>query len=292
MRIISVNTNGIRAAARKGFFDWLRRQQADFICIQETKAQEHQLDDRLYYPKSFHCYYKDAEKKGYSGVAIYCREQPDVVITKLGFDEFDAEGRYIEARVGNLSVASIYLPSGSSSEARQAAKFRFLDLFMPRLRELAADGREYIVCGDWNIAHKKIDLKNWRSNQKNSGFLPQERAWMDEVFGVARFVDAFRVINQEENQYTWWSNRGQAWAKNVGWRIDYQVVTPGLGDKVQRVAIYKRKRFSDHAPLIIDYDVGVSVDAGADRFADHGATTISRSIPGTATAAQTRKKSK
>lgn len=255
MRIISVNTNGIRAAARKGFFDWLRRQQADFICIQETKAQEHQLDDRLYYPKSFHCYYKDAEKKGYSGVAIYCREQPDVVITELGFDEFDAEGRYIEARVGNLSVASIYLPSGSSSEARQAAKFRFLDLFMPRLRELAADGREYIVCGDWNIAHKKIDLKNWRSNQKNSGFLPQERAWMDEVFGVARFVDAFRVINQEENQYTWWSNRGQAWAKNVGWRIDYQIVTPGIGAAVSSAAIYKRKRFSDHAPLIIDYDL-------------------------------------
>ena len=255
MRIISININGIRAASRKGFFNWLRRQRADLVCIQETKAQENQLEDKAFRPNNFHCYYKDAVKKGYSGVAIYCRKRPDAVVDQLGFDEFDAEGRYVEAQFGNLSVASLYLPSGSSSEARQEAKFRFLDLYMPRLKKLRQNGREYILCGDWNIAHKKIDLKNWRSNQKNSGFLPEERAWMDELIGDVGFVDAFRSVNQELDQYTWWSNRGRAWAKNVGWRIDYQIVTPGIGPVVSSAAIYKRKRFSDHAPLIIDYDL-------------------------------------
>lgn len=257
MRVITLNANGIRAAARKGFFNWLRRQKADVICLQETKAQEHQLDERLFYPNNFHCYYKDAEKKGYSGVAIYCRKKPDAVIDTLGFGEFDAEGRYIEAVFDGLSVASVYLPSGSSSEQRQAAKFRFLDLYMPRLKTMRQQSREYILCGDWNIAHKKIDLKNWRANQKYSGFLPEERAWMDDLFGRVGFVDAFRTVNQEPEQYTWWSNRGRAWEKNVGWRIDYQVITPGLESRVSDAAIYRRKRFSDHAPLIIDYDFDI-----------------------------------
>jgi exodeoxyribonuclease-3 len=255
MRAISLNANGIRSAARKGFFNWLRVQRADVVCIQETKAQEHQLDHGMFRPGPFHCYYFDAEKKGYSGVAIYARRRPDEVIRGLGIDEFDREGRYIEARFGKLSVASLYLPSGSSSEARQAAKFRFLDLYMPYLRRLRRQRREYILCGDWNIAHKAIDLKNWRSNQKNSGFLPEERAWMDQLLGPAGYVDAFRVVNQAPDQYTWWSNRGRAWDKNVGWRIDYQIVTPGLGKLVRQTNIYKRKRFSDHAPLIIDYDL-------------------------------------
>jgi len=255
MRVISVNVNGIRAAARKGFFDWLENQDADVVCLQETKAQEHQLDHGMFRPQGFHCHYFDAEKKGYSGVAIYARREPDTVIRGLGIDEFDREGRYIEARFGKLSVASLYLPSGSSSEARQAAKFRFLDFFMPHLRRLRRRRREYVLCGDWNIAHKKIDLRNWRSNQKNSGFLPEERAWMDLLFGRAGYVDAFRVVNDEPDQYTWWSNRGQAWAKNVGWRIDYQVVTPGLRDTVRTAAIYKDQRFSDHAPLTVDYAV-------------------------------------
>ena len=259
MRIISLNANGIRAAARKGFFDWLPTTGADVVCIQETKAQEHQLGDPVFRPEGYHCYYFDAEKKGYSGVAVYARREPDSVIRGLGFDEFDREGRYIEARFGKLSVASLYLPSGSSSEERQAAKFRFLDQFMPRLKNLRRRRREYVLCGDWNIAHRQIDLKNWRSNQKNSGFLPEERAWMDELFGPRRYVDAFRVVNQEPDQYTWWSNRGRAWDKNVGWRIDYQVLTPGLQDRVRGASIYKDERFSDHAPLTIDYDLDPDV---------------------------------
>ena len=255
MRIISLNANGIRAAARKGFFDWLPTTGADVVCIQETKAQEHQLGDAVFRPAGYHSYYFDAEKKGYSGVAVYARREPDAVIRGLGFDEFDREGRYIEARFGRLSVASLYLPSGSSSEERQAAKFRFLDQFMPHLKNLRRRRREYVLCGDWNIAHKQIDLRNWRSNQKNSGFLPEERAWMDELFGPRRYVDAFRVVNQEPDQYTWWSNRGRAWDKNVGWRIDYQVLTPGLEGSVRGASIYKDERFSDHAPLTIDYDL-------------------------------------
>jgi exodeoxyribonuclease III len=254
MRIITVNVNGIRSAASKGFFQWMVRQQADVICLQETKAQRHQLDDRVFLPRGWHAYFHDAEKKGYSGVAIYTRRKPDKVITGLGWPDMDAEGRYIEARYGPLSVISLYLPSGSSSEERQVIKFSFLDRFMPLLRKLRLKRREYILCGDWNIAHRQIDLKNWRGNQKNSGFLPEERAWMDTLFGPAGYVDAFRVVNQEPDQYTWWSNRGQAWAKNVGWRIDYQVVTPGLAPLVRGARIYKAKRFSDHAPLVMDYD--------------------------------------
>ncbi len=254
MRIISINTNGIRAAARKGFFQWLPQQQADVVCIQETKAQIHQLDDPIYHPKDFHCYYVDAQKKGYSGVALYARREPDEIIKGLDWPEMDDEGRCIEARFVNLSVISLYLPSGSSGELRQSFKFQILDKLMERLKIMQASGRDYVICGDWNTAHKEVDLKNWRGNRKNSGFLPEERAWMDDLFGPVGFVDAFRAVNQEPNQYTWWSNRGQAWAKNVGWRIDYQVITPGLADKVQATAIYKEQRFSDHAPLIIDYD--------------------------------------
>lgn len=254
MRVITINLNGIRSAGRKGFYQWLRRQRADVVCLQELKAQTEQILDKLYWPPSFHCYYHPAQKKGYSGVGIYCRREPDEVIEGVGWDDFDAEGRWIEARLGKLSVVSLYLPSGSSSEVRQQVKFQVLDRLMPYLEELKASGREYIICGDWNIAHKKADLKNWRGNQKNSGFLPEERAWMDALFETAGWVDAFRVINQEEDQYTWWSNRGQAWAKNVGWRIDYQITTPGIGSKVQAARIYKDKRFSDHAPLTMDYD--------------------------------------
>jgi exodeoxyribonuclease-3 len=191
---------------------------------------------------------------GYSGVALFSRRAPDEVIAGLGWPDMDAEGRYIEARFGNLSVVSIYIPSGSSSEERQAVKFGFLGRFLPYLRECAGSGRDYILCGDWNIAHKPIDLKNWRSNQKNSGFLPEERAWLDQVFEEDGWVDAFRALNPEPDQYTWWSNRGQAWAKNVGWRIDYHVVSPTLRPALRAASIYKDERFSDHAPLTIDYD--------------------------------------
>lgn len=252
-RVVSLNANGIRAAARKGFFDWMKSQDPDVVCIQETKAQVQQLTDDCFSPAGYHCFYEDAVRKGYSGVAIYSKQKPEKVIHGFGIKEFDDEGRYLEARFGKLSVVSVYLPSGSSGEERQKVKFRFMDVFAPHLQKLRRRRSEYILCGDWNIAHKQIDLKNWRANQKSSGFLPAERAWMDDLFGSHQYVDAFRTINEEEHQYTWWSTRGRAWDNNVGWRLDYQVVTPGLKDKVIRTDIYKVERFSDHAPLIMDY---------------------------------------
>ena len=255
MRIVTLNANGIRAAARKGFFDWLPKQEADVVCIQETKAQHHQLIDPVFEPEGYHCYYLDAEKKGYSGVAIYSREKPTKVVKGYGAREFDREGRYIEAQFTGLSVVSLYLPSGSSSEERQLAKYRCLDEFMPLLRRFKRKRRNYVICGDWNIAHKEIDLRNWRANRKNSGFLPEERAWMDELFDDAGYVDGFREVNPHPDHYTWWSNRGRAWEKNVGWRIDYQVLSPRLRGSVLGADIYKTTRFSDHAPLTIDYDL-------------------------------------
>ncbi len=254
MRIISLNANGIRAAERKGFYPWLQKQNADVVCIQETKAQTEQLQSEVFWPQEYHCFYHQAEKKGYSGVAIYCKKKPTAINKGIGWIDVDSEGRFIETQFGKLSVISLYLPSGSSSEERQAIKFKFLDRFMPYLQEISKNDRDYIICGDWNIAHKKIDLKNWKGNQKNSGFLPEERAWMDQLFAGNTWLDAFRIINQKADQYTWWSNRGQAWAKNVGWRIDYQVVSANLKDKIQSASIYKDERFSDHAPLIMDYD--------------------------------------
>jgi exodeoxyribonuclease-3 len=253
MRIITVNTNGIRSAQRKGFFEWLVKQNADVVCIQETKAQIDQLDEK-FFPEPFHCFYHDAEKKGYSGVALYCKTKPDKIIVGLGIEDIDREGRFIEARFGNLSVISLYLPSGSSGEERQNFKFSVLQRFKIYLDSISENGRDIIICGDWNIAHKAIDLKNWRGNQKNSGFLPKERAWLDDVFAEEKWFDAFRLVNSEPEQYTWWSNRGQAWAKNVGWRIDYQIISASLQSKVKSASIYKEERFSDHAPLIIDYD--------------------------------------
>ena len=255
MRVISINANGIRAAHRKNFFIWLQKQDADIVCVQETKAQVEQLTEEIIKPKGYYSYFNDALKKGYSGVAIYSRIEPDKVIDKIGWREADDEGRYLQANFGKLSIVSLYLPSGSSSEERQIIKFDFLDRFISVLKKMRRQKREYIICGDWNIAHKKIDIKNWKGNQKNSGFLPEERSWMDNLFNKLGMVDSFRVVNQEAEQYTWWSNRGQAWAKNVGWRIDYQIVTPGLKDKIRTASIYKDERFSDHAPLIIDYDL-------------------------------------
>ena len=255
MRVISINVNGIRAAHRKNFFIWLQKQDADIVCVQETKAQVEQLTEEIIKPKGYYSYFNDALKKGYSGVAIYSRIEPDKIIDKIGWREADDEGRYLQANFGKLSIVSLYLPSGSSSEERQIIKFDFLDRFMSVLKKMRLQKREYIICGDWNIAHKKIDIKNWKGNQKNSGFLPEERSWMDNLFNKLGMVDSFRVVNQEAEQYTWWSNRGQSWAKNVGWRIDYQIVTPGLKDKIRTASIYKDERFSDHAPLIIDYDL-------------------------------------
>lgn len=254
MKIITANVNGIRAAGRKGFFDWIAKQQAFVVCIQETKAQIDQLSDELYHPQGYSTFYHDAEKKGYSGVALYCKQNPDDVIVGMGNEEFDSEGRYIEAKFGNLSVISLYMPSGSSKEERQQLKYRCMDHMMAKLEEMKASGRDYIVTGDWNIAHKNEDIRNWKGNLKNSGFLPQERAWLDTLFDDVGFIDAFRELEQEEHQYTWWSNRGQARANNVGWRIDYHVLSPSLKGKVLSTEIYRGESFSDHAPLIIDYD--------------------------------------
>ncbi|PTN12742.1 exodeoxyribonuclease III [Nitrosomonas aestuarii] len=254
MQIITLNVNGVRAAARKGFFQWLPEQSAEIVCVQELKAQLPDLSGEIRTPAGYHGFFHCAEKKGYSGVGIYCRNQPDKIVEGIGVDEIDQEGRFIQADFGNLSVISVYLPSGSSGDHRQASKFFFLDRFYPFLQELIASGRDIILCGDWNIAHKEIDLKNWRANQKHSGFLPEERAWLTRVFDEIGYVDVFRQLNREPDHYTWWSNRGQAWAKNVGWRIDYQIATPQIANKAAGAMIYKESRFSDHAPLIIDYD--------------------------------------
>jgi exodeoxyribonuclease-3 len=260
LRILSLNLNGIRSAANKGLFDWLATQQADIVCVQELKAQLADLTPALRSPAGFSGCFHAAEKKGYSGVGIYSRRAPDRIVEGFGNPEFDAEGRYLQADFGKLSVVSLYLPSGSSSDERQQAKFRFLNQFRPHLERLASgarrDGREILLCGDWNIAHQPIDLKNWKSNQKNSGFLPEERAWLSAVFDELGWVDVHRRLLPEATgeAYTWWSNRGQAWAKNVGWRIDYQIATPGLAAAARHVSVYKEQRFSDHAPLTIDYE--------------------------------------
>ena len=257
MRVVTLNVNGIRSAAKKGLYRWLAAQKADVICLQEVKAQAADLEGGSFAIRGFERHISHAEKKGYSGVALYSRHKTDAVVKGFGAREFDAEGRYLEARFGKLSVVSVYLPSGSSGPHRQASKFRFLDAFLPQLEKLKRSGREVILCGDWNIAHREIDLRNWRANRKNSGFLPEERDWLSKVFEEVGFVDVFRRLNAKPEQYTWWSNRGRAWAKNVGWRIDYQIATPGIAGAARRESIYKRRRFSDHAPLIIDYDAGL-----------------------------------
>ncbi len=255
MKIITVNTNGIRAAQRKGFYQWLEKERPDVVCIQETKAQIHQLPAETFQPDGYHCFFHDAEKKGYSGVAVFTRHQPESVTHGIGWEEFDREGRWLEVDLGHLIVISLYLPSGSAKEERQDFKYLCMERLEAEFERLKATGKPFVITGDWNIAHKKIDIKNWRGNQKNSGFLPEERAWLDKVFGEMGLVDAFRVVDEREHQYTWWSNRGQAWANNTGWRIDYHVISPCLKDNVKTARIYKDERFSDHAPLIIEYDL-------------------------------------
>ncbi|WP_407275819.1 exodeoxyribonuclease III [Halothiobacillus sp. DCM-1] len=256
MRVISFNANGIRSAASKGFFTWLATQSADFVCIQETKAQPDQLTDALFHPLGYTTAYVSAEKKGYSGVAIYARQAPQQIHRALDLPEFDAEGRYVAFEYPNLLVASLYLPSGSAGDHRQASKDRFLIEYLPKLAALAAGSKPVILCGDWNIAHRAIDLKNWRSNQKNSGFLPHERAFLDRVFGELGLVDAQRHLLPDTPVYTWWSNRANAWANDVGWRIDYQIISPVLAPCLTRATVYRAEKFSDHAPLIIDYAPG------------------------------------
>ncbi|MBI4356353.1 MAG: exodeoxyribonuclease III [Gammaproteobacteria bacterium] len=254
MRIITINLNGIRSAAKKGFFAWLSKQNADLVCMQETKAQCFQLQDPIFSPEGYTAFFSDAERKGYSGTAIYTRHKPCAVKTGLGWPTADLEGRYVEVDLGALKVASLYVPSGTSGEIRQNEKFDFMRRYLPILKQIRDSGEAYIICGDWNIAHKTIDLENWQGNQHTSGFLPEERAWLDTLFGEVELVDAFRVVDQSPKQYTWWSHRGRAREKNIGWRIDYHVITPGLKDKVKSASIYTAEQFSDHAPLTIEYE--------------------------------------
>jgi exodeoxyribonuclease-3 len=224
--------------------------------MQELKAQRDDLEDAILNPDGMHAYFHHAEKKGYSGCGIYTPHKPDEVLYGYGNEEFDAEGRYVEARFKGLSVISVYMPSGSSSEERQEAKYRYLDSFLPHLIALKKSGREIVLCGDVNIAHQEIDLKNWKGNLKNSGFLLEERAWLTNLFNKVGYVDVYRQLEPEatETCYTWWSNRGQAYAKNVGWRIDYHITTPGIAQTAKKTAVYKDEKFSDHAPLTVDYD--------------------------------------
>lgn len=259
-RLVTLNLNGIRSASTKGLEAWVASQKPDCMGVQELKAQHPDLAGRFEEIAGLKGYFHCAEKKGYSGVGMYTRHEPSDVI--YGFDEggeFDQEGRWVELRFDTpsrkLSLISSYFPSGSSGEERQQAKFRFLDLMLPHLRRLKAE-RSFIVSADVNIAHKEADLKNWKGNQKNSGFLPEERAWMTRLTQEEAIVDTYRALHPDTTDecYTWWSNRGQAWAKNVGWRLDYQLATPDLASGARAASVHKAERFSDHAPLTIDYD--------------------------------------
>jgi exodeoxyribonuclease-3 len=255
MRIVTCNLNGIRAAARKGFFDWLAEQAADVVCLQETRIRPGDFDLASHLPAGWRAWLACALRPGYSGVAVLSPHAPDAVIEGLGFAACDDEGRYLELRFGRLAVASLYLPSGSAGAHRQAAKFDFMARIEAHLAGMHTSGREYLLCGDWNIAHREADLRNWKGNQKNSGFLPEERAWMDALFAGQGWVDVYRRLHPDSTDecYTWWSNRGQARAKNVGWRIDYQIATPGVAAHARSARIHKQSWFSDHAPLTIDY---------------------------------------
>jgi exodeoxyribonuclease-3 len=256
VRIVSFNANGLRSAVSKGFFDWFAAQDADVLCLQETKAQEHQLGDAAFRPAGYRVRFRDAStRKGYSGVAIYTRREPDEVRTELGWAPFDDEGRYLEVRFGRLSIVSFYIPSGSSGEVRQGFKFEVMQWLRPILDQWRASGRHYVLCGDWNIVRSRLDIRNWSSNQKNSGCLPPERDWLNGLCDAPEgWVDAYRALHPEGEDYTWWSARGAARANNVGWRIDFQLVTPSLGSRLRRCAIHPLPRFSDHAPFVVDYD--------------------------------------
>ncbi len=257
-KLSSLNLNGIRSATSKGLAAWVAATRPDCICVQEVKAQAPDVAGRFEQLAGLQGYFHFAQKKGYSGVGIYTPLSPSDVVVGLGVPEFDDEGRYLELRFDTAgrkrSLISCYFPSGSSGEERQQAKFRFLDAVYPHLQALK-EQREFILCGDVNIAHQEIDLKNWKGNLKNSGFLPEERAWMTRLLGEGGLVDVYRRLEPSagETAYTWWSNRGQAYAKNVGWRLDYQIATPALAQCARLAGVYKDARFSDHAPLTIDY---------------------------------------
>lgn len=254
MKIMTFNANGIRSAADKGFFDWLAGTDVDVVCLQETRAKIEQLKKDHFFPDGFHCYYNPAERPGYAGTAVFSRVEPQEVITGLGWEPVDSEGRWVQLEFDGLSIISFYLPSGSAGDEKQVRKEALMEKMVHEFDRLKRRRRETIICADWNICHKEIDLKNWRSNRKNSGFLPQERAWLDDLFDNRGWVDVFRRVNPEPDQYTWWSNRGQARAKNVGWRLDYMLTTPKIAGCTVAADIYTDQKLSDHAPLTIEFD--------------------------------------
>tara|TARA_B100001013_G_scaffold336236_1_gene255342 strand:+ start:518 stop:1285 length:768 start_codon:yes stop_codon:yes gene_type:complete len=253
MKILTLNVCGIRASQKKGLFRWLSKQKVDFICLQEVRATNEQISFSEFDLKGYKRYMSEAEKKGYSGVCVYCKEKPASVSKSFGSKIFEKEGRFIELKFKKLNIVSVYFPSGSSGEHRQLLKYKFMSKFESYLKKIKSSKQATIICGDWNIAHKEIDIRNWKSNQKNSGFLPEERQWLDKIINKHGFVDTFRTINKLPDNYTWWSNRGRAWDNNVGWRIDYQMLSPGNNIKTIDAKIYKKERFSDHSPLIMSY---------------------------------------
>ncbi len=253
MVVLTLNVCGIRASQKKGLFKWLSKVKADVICLQEVRATEEQISSKEFSLKNYSRYLSKAVKKGYSGVCIYVKERPIKISRTFGSKFFADEGRFIELELAKIRVVSTYFPSGSSGEKRQDIKYEFLDKFEKYMKKIVNSKKPTIICGDWNIVHKEIDIKNWKSNQKNSGCLPKERAWLDKIFDEYGFTDAFRVINTQPHNYTWWSNRGRSWDNNVGWRIDYQVLSPDSKLQILNAKIYKKERFSDHSPLIINY---------------------------------------
>ncbi len=253
MRIMTLNCNGIRAAHRKGFFEWAQQADCDIICLQEVRADQSVLAEQKFVLDGYQAWHKVATKKGYSGVSVYARIAVDAVCTEAGHDVLDDEGRWLSVKCGNLNIVSLYLPSGSSGEAAQHKKDILLQWMLPKMQAWSNQGEDWVICADWNIAHTQKDIKNWRANQKNSGFLPHERQWVTDVLAMG-WVDVFRQLNQQDHQYTWWSNRGKAWDNNTGWRLDYQLVYGSLAQRAKQEWIYKQQRFSDHAPLIIEYE--------------------------------------
>ncbi|HUP97517.1 MAG TPA: exodeoxyribonuclease III [Usitatibacter sp.] len=262
MRIITCNVNGVRSAASKGFFEWMKRQKPDLACLQEIKAQESDLPRELLAPKGMHGFFHPAEKRGYSGVAIYSRHEPDKVTMGLGIKEIDAQGRFLQLDLGALSVISLYMPSGTMGDQAQQRKYAFMDRFLPRLEEMRKCAREFVICGDWNIAHREIDVKNWKRNQTMTGFLPREREWLTRVLEEHGFVDVFRALDPSEDRFTWWVPFANARQRNIGWRIDYQIATPGIAKKATKASIYTQEIFTDHAPVVIDYDFSLSLGRG------------------------------
>lgn len=251
MRIMSLNLNGVRAAHRKGLTDLLTDSSPDFVCFQELKANKEDIPD---FAENYHSYFNPAQRKGYSGVGILSKTKPDHIEIGMGTKKYDTEGRVLRADFQHLSVMSVYVPSGSSGSERQVYKMQFLKVFRRHVKDLLSQGRELVICGDINIAHNKIDLKNWQSNQKTSGFLPEERKYLDKFLKLG-LKDAYRdFIGPDTASYSWWSLRTNARARDVGWRLDYQFATPKLATTVKAAKIPKEPNLSDHAPVIIDYD--------------------------------------